>query len=487
MKILILGFSPLPFENRNRLYAPGTRTFQLARPLAEDGHEVHLVCCRYDEAYLASEPALIEGQAEGLTYALLDAPLFMEKGWIEDYIRKIGPDGLVGVTSAQADRAAGMETGLPLWADLFGHFMAEGQAKAVRYADDGLLADYYKVQVRVLDAADAFSVVSGPQGLALIGELGLRGRLNRKTGGHHFFSVMPIAFDDRPLPPAPAFRGTEVPEDAFMILWSGGYNTWTDEAFLFRVLERVMAADPAVCFVSTGGAMARQDEKTYRLFQKRVEGSRFKDRFFLKGWIPLEDALGHYHEADVGLNVDRDLYEVTLGSKNRIMDWMRAGLPAVTTPLTEIGDVLGREKLAFLYQPGDEDGLAVLLQRLASDREGLRPLRAKIMAFGRNRFSMEKTTEPLRAWAADPSMAPDAGQGLSFEKNLAEALEKTMAECAERQKHIDNLLAMCEDKDRRIADQDGLIRQQQAALDKIHASLPYRGYAWLRRLAGGGK
>lgn len=488
MKILILGLSPLPVENRTRMYAPGMRSFQFARPLAEEGHDVSLVCCRYGEAYTPDDPEVIQGETMGVPYFLLHETLFMQKGWLEDFCERTAPDCLAGITTVLAERALKLGNERPLWADLFGHFLAEGQAKAACYGDNTLLRNYYMSQIRVLDRSDAFSVVSAPQGMALVGELGLRGRLNSETSGFPFYSVIPIAFNECPLPTGPpAFRGKDVPEDAFVILWSGGYNTWTDAAFLFRVLEQVMAADPSVVFLSTGGQMQNQDEKTYPMFQKLVEGSPFKARYHLKGWLPLEEATGYYHWADVGINVDRDIYEVRLGSKNRILDWMRAGLPAVTTGLTELGETLGRENLCYLYHPGDEGGLVSLLLRLSTERDTLQGLRETIITFGKDYFSAARTTESFREWVKNPVRAPDAGTALSFEKNLAEELEKTVEECAVRQKHIDNLLAMGRDKDGRIAEQDDLIKKQQAFIDKIQNSLPYRGYAFFKRIARGGK
>jgi hypothetical protein len=52
-RIMILGMSPLPFENDKKVYGTGIRTWQLASPLLEDGHHVCLVTYAIRSAYPA--------------------------------------------------------------------------------------------------------------------------------------------------------------------------------------------------------------------------------------------------------------------------------------------------------------------------------------------------------------------------------------------------------------------------------------------------
>ncbi len=39
-RILIIGMSPMPFENERKVYGTGIRTWQFALPLLESGHEI---------------------------------------------------------------------------------------------------------------------------------------------------------------------------------------------------------------------------------------------------------------------------------------------------------------------------------------------------------------------------------------------------------------------------------------------------------------
>ena len=61
-------------------------------------------------------------------------------------------------------------------------------------------------------------------------------------------------------------RGGLIPDDAFVIFYSGGYNTWTDVETLFAALDQLMADYPQMYFVSTGGKIEGHDDLTYSRF-----------------------------------------------------------------------------------------------------------------------------------------------------------------------------------------------------------------------------
>ncbi len=57
-------------------------------------------------------------------------------------------------------------------------------------------------------------------------------------------------------------RGRLASEGDFVVLWSGGYNTWTDVDTLFAGLIKAMKEEPRLRFVSIGGAIPGRDEQT---------------------------------------------------------------------------------------------------------------------------------------------------------------------------------------------------------------------------------
>ena len=100
-------------------------------------------------------------------------------------------------------------------------------------------------------------------------------------------------------------------------------------------------------------------QRTFRSFQN-------------KGWIPGRDVPDHYFEADIGINIDKDIYEVRLGSKNRILDWFRAGLCVLSSDVCELTRQMAEAGAGYVFKPGDPKDLAQKILMLAADRKKVR-------------------------------------------------------------------------------------------------------------------
>lgn len=411
MKILICGLCPLPFENVRKSYGPGVRTWQLARPLAEQGHEVEIVARRIPFTYPPETDDVLEFEADGIAVTTVEWARAEELDVHRSRLHALDPDAVVGATIYGSYDACRLGTDLPIWVDQFGHVMAEAQAKASIADDNRHLAPFWEKERTVLLRGDVFSSVSNPQRFATIGELGAVGRLTKETTGYEFVWTIPCGLDPAPIRRRrTAFRGERVPEDAFVVLWSGSYNVWVDADTLFAGLELAMQRDPRIHFVSTGGAVDGHDESTYRRFRTLVDGSKHRDRYVLLGWIPKEEVYSCYFEADIGINIDRYMYEGLLGSKNRILDWMRAGLPALAAEHAELTTLLGKEGIGFTFDLGEPESLAAELLELAANPRRVNAAGRRAKEYGEQNLTFEATTQPLLEWARSPRRAPDHGR-----------------------------------------------------------------------------
>ncbi len=477
MKVLLLGTSPLPWEETHRTHARGLRTWQLASALASDGHDVTLITRRSPESYCESMPDVVAKQHGGVNVLLASDQVFMTPEFAQGEHDSLRPQCVVAATTVPAVRAADLTTEAPLWIDLFGDALAEGQAKAAVCGDDDLLGDYYEAACKLLDRADAFSTISLPQQHAVVGELGLRGRLSSAAAGYQFVRRVPLGVEGRYVVwVGPAFRGRDVPADAFVVLWSGAYNSWCDVATLFEGLEEAMRQNQRIWFVSTGGELKTQDEVTYDGFRHMAESSRFRERFVFRGWVPASALINYYLEADVGINVDKDIYEVRLGSRGRITDWLRAGLVPVTTRVCELSYQLEQRSLGFTFLPGQPNELSELLLQAARSPEQLNLMSDNARAFAAIYLTPRRTAWALRQWVKCPAAAPDRGARIRLEeqaaafKSLGEkarALETRGAELEgavhDKDVHIGNL----ED---RVTYLEGIVQDREAQIGNLEAA-----------------
>jgi glycosyltransferase involved in cell wall biosynthesis len=406
-RVLVVGHVPLPFENLKKFYAPGARTWHFCEPLIADGHELVIVGMRIPFVYDESLPSLITSEERGCTIYSV-TPVEAESGGLLHHIaKKFEPECLLGIGAHPSYVAAISGLELPLWADINGCLLAEAQQKAAVYNDDSFLEHFFRIDHAVVIRADRLSTVALRQKHELVGELAFAGRLTSKTSGYDFVADIPNAYPETPFSEEGAGMLRRKAPNDFLVLWSGGYNTWTDTKTLFDGLTYAMERDSRIKFVSTGGSIEGHDELTYPTFVKMVDGSPHKNRFLLEGWIDRNLARSYYLACNVGINIDAETYEVMYGSRNRIMDWAVAGLPALSTDLCELTEELAKEELLFTFPAGEPEALGEKLLQLASAEEELRETGGRLKEYILEKFSYQATTKSLRGWVASPCHAPD--------------------------------------------------------------------------------
>jgi glycosyltransferase involved in cell wall biosynthesis len=406
-RVLVVGHVPLPFENLKKFYAPGARTWHFCEPLIADGHELVMVGMRIPFVYDEDLPEVLKSEERGCTIYSVTPVEAESGGLLHDIAEKFEPECLLGVGAHPSYVAAVSGLELPLWADINGCLLAEAQQKAAVYNDDSFLEHFYRIDHAVVIRADRFSTVALRQKHELVGELAFARRLTSKTSGYDFVADIPNAYPDTPFSEEGAgMLRRRVPDD-FLVLWSGGYNTWTDTKTLFEGLSYAMERDSRIKFVSTGGSIDGHDELTYPTLVKMVNSSPHRDRFLLEGWIDRDVARSYYLACNVGINIDAETYEVVYGSRNRIMDWAVAGMPALSTDLCELTEELAKEGLLFTFPAGDPVALGEKLLELARAEEELRETGRRLKRYIGERFSYQATTRALREWVNNPTHAPD--------------------------------------------------------------------------------
>ncbi|MBI3735447.1 hypothetical protein HY256_02920, partial [Candidatus Sumerlaeota bacterium] len=320
-----------------------------------------------------------------------------------------GAAAAIGSTDLMNRALAETELGIPLWCDFFGDPMAERQMLAMIHGSDDGLSGQWEMMVPALRRADRLSGCSRRQVGAIEGEMATLGRLNRHTAHERLVACIPPWIE--PIPPSASqtklLRGVKMPEDAFIVLQTGGFNSWLDARTLFAALESAMAENPKIYFAATGGAIPGHNNKTYDLFASLVSASRNKERYHLLGWIPLGDVPRVIAEADLGLNVDLPCLEGWLGTRNRIMDWIMGGLPVVSTLGTELVEELNRHGLIRTTAQGDAKKLAELILEMAGNRHASRGQAEQARAHLIEAYSAHRCLNPLLDWASAPSHAPD--------------------------------------------------------------------------------
>ena len=405
-RIVVFGQGPMRWESGTRLFALALRTWHFAATLARSGHDVLLFSIRTDTDRITRTERAGVGICSIPEHTCHERP-----DWIHRQIAAFQPDAIVGVNREPAAVAVNFAGDLPLWADVNGDPMAEAQSKAAAMGADYLINEWYRKLVPVLLRADRISTCSHAQKHAVVGQLGMAGRLLGGNEGYDFVSAIPNSVDDEELEQLSRIeRRPRRPKDRFVLLWSGGYNTWCDPDLLFNTLELVMAEAPQVSFVSTGGAIEGHHTASYQRFAERVASSPFRERFDLAGWVQTSELASHYACADAAIFVDRFSYEGMLGARTRALDWLAAGLPIVCTRLSEISIQLGDAGVALTAPCGDALRLRDHIRSLMNDPKQALERSERGRRWVRENCTAKQQLEPLLDWIQAPTRAP-LGEG----------------------------------------------------------------------------
>lgn len=417
-RVLMIGYGPLPDPESEKNSSACLRTRQFLLGALEGGHTVDLVTLPLPGGPEdpEEEPAFVPDKANGHTYHRFT----QHSGEfairiLNERIHASPPDCMVAVNTYPAYVAAMLASTLPLWADLNGLWMAQMQARCFAEQDDSRLVGGWAIERAVLRRLDKFSAVSRPQLHAVLGAMATVGRFNKFTYQYPFGSHVPIALHELPDAEAeseatsgpPVVRGARVPETSFIILWSGGFNLWTDIETLMAAADTLMERYPEVQFVATGGEVEGVDTTTYERFQEAVAESPHRERYHLLGWIKGRDLRRLYREADVGLNVDGPNYETFFGARTRILSMAAERLTVATSVGTELSEWLEDGRAALTWQMGDPDSLVEAIEPWIEQREQLRKYSERALALIREDFTISQTTKGLRGWLENPSLAPD--------------------------------------------------------------------------------
>lgn len=429
-RILIIGNSPLPDENVKCRPAAGLRTYQFLQPLLKRSDDaIAMVNIAMPECYDSAPQQKETRHSYKYTQLVISKndPSIIKK--IQALHDEFHPDAIIGVNTYPSFIASQIHSPAPFWADLNGWIMAEAQAQAHKMDSNDYIPHYYDMEKNIVKWADKFSTVSQSQEFSLLGELASLGRLNKETFGYQFVHHIPNGTEWFAGEEEIFNRGTKksfpemekIPDDAFVLLWMGGYNTWVDENTLFKGVEDAMKQCAKLYFVSTGGEIAGLDNKTFASFKEMIEKSAYKDRFIFLGWVEVEDIPYIYKMAQCGLNVDKKCVETLTGARNRINEMMKFGLPVITTFGSEISYEVARigaglgvaespKGSAFRYELLAEAIMQMYKEwRGGGDRETAQFEKYSVNGrkYIEEECNYEKLMKPLMQWLDNPRPSPD--------------------------------------------------------------------------------
>lgn len=205
-----------------------------------------------------------------------------------------------------------------------------------------------------------------------------------------------------------------IAEDDLVILWGGGVYNWFDPLTLVAAVDRIRTQVPQVRLFFLGMKHPNPDVPQMRM---AVRTRRLADElgltgthvFFNEGWVPYERRADFLLDADVGVSCHFTNVETEFSFRTRILDYLWAGLPIVSTAGDSFAELVVAEDLGRVVPPEDVDALVAALVQVLTDVEANDRYRRNVTRVAQA-FTWPVVLEPLAEVCRAPRRAADAGQ-----------------------------------------------------------------------------
>ncbi len=128
--------------------------------------------------------------------------------------------------------------------------------------------------------------------------------------------------------------------------------------------------------------------------------------FFNETWVPYADRQNWLLDADAGVTTHFGHVETTFAFRTRVLDYLWAGLPIVTTDGDAFAELVAAERLGVVVPAQDPAALAAALQRVLYDDDFAAGCRDRIAAVAQS-YTWERVLTPLIEFCRHPRPAPD--------------------------------------------------------------------------------
>jgi len=276
-----------------------------------------------------------------------------------------------------------------------------------------------------LQRADFLVCASERQRQFYLGQLSALGRLMPDTyrsdpDFRRLLDVVPFGLPDEPPTHERAvLRGVRpgIGVDDKIVIWGGGLYDWFDPRTLIRAMGILSERRPDVRLFFLGTQHPHPDVPEMPIVASSRAladelGLAERVVFFNDAWVDYDDRQNYLLEADAGVSTHFEHVETTFSFRTRILDYLWAGLPIVTTRGDHFGDLVEREGLGVAVAAQDPEILADALESVLYDAEVAASSRAASTRLAQD-YRWSQVLAPIVRYAAAPWPAADRRGGLA--------------------------------------------------------------------------
>ncbi len=219
-----------------------------------------------------------------------------------------------------------------------------------------------------------------------------------------------------------------------ILIWPGNLWDWFDPQTLIRAMAKISVTREDIKLFCLGLRHPNTGYSAMTTTDRAIELAEelgVKDRtvFFEFGWVSYQERQNYLLAADIGVNVHTRHVETTFAYRTRILDYLWAALPVVTTEGGALSDLVERNGLGRTVRFGDVDDCARAILELCDDPEEYARVRDRVASF-RRQLTWQRAVQPLAELIEAPQSRVEVGmtvRGLALRYARARVLARASA------------------------------------------------------------
>ena len=269
-----------------------------------------------------------------------------------------------------------------------------------------------------LELADYLLCASEKQRDFWLGQLAAVSRINPLTYDidpslRSLIDIAPFGISNTPaVQTRHAIKG-EVPgiaDDDQVIIWGGGVYNWFDPLTLIRAVASMVERHPKLRLYFLGVKHPNPEVPAMRMAADAMQladdlALTGKHVFFNTEWVDYDDRVNYLLDADLGVSTHFEHVETAFSFRTRILDYLWAGLPIVSTDGDTFADLIREHELGAVVPPEDVEALAAAIEQVLYSPER-QATSDRVRAFGET-MRWSSTLRKLIDFCVAPRRAAD--------------------------------------------------------------------------------
>ncbi len=253
--------------------------------------------------------------------------------------------------------------------------------------------------MRSLTRGDLFLCASEAQRLFYLGMLAATRRLNPLAfeSDHMLASLIAIA----PFGVPPQRQVPDKPTTSPALLFGGIYD-WYDPVLAIEAVAEARELIPGLTLTFTRHPNADITPQGLAAKAERFVGDRgYMDFVAFEPWVPYVERVPFYDRFNASILTFPTSLETDLAMRTRVLDYLWAGLPVITSPGRGTDELVERYDAGVIVHEQTAGAFASAIRKMFSRGAVVREMTEGAVSFA-SEFQWERTLQPLRSFCQAP-------------------------------------------------------------------------------------